>query len=232
MLVTKYPVYNQKGEVVKEYSLNNQVFGLKANPILIHQIVVAQLANARQITAHTKNRGEVSGGGKKPWKQKGTGRARQGSIRAPQWKGGGVVFGPRKDRNFLQKINKKMKSKAFLISLSDKVRNNKLIIFDKIELEVAKTKKMAQIIQTFISQGYIKSLTSKVLLGLPNNSKDIVRATKNLPNITTYHADSLNITDILRAKYLMLSLDSIKKIESQYAKNADSSLKAVKEVEN
>ncbi len=216
----KYQVYNQKGEALNECDLNDQIFGLKPNRALIQQIAVAILANNRQVIAHTKTRGEVSGGGRKPWRQKGTGRARQGSIRAPQWKGGGVVFGPRKDRNYAQKINKKMKIKAFLISLSDKVKNKKLIIFDKIELSAAKTKEMARIIQAFIDNGCIKNQNSKVLLALKNNSDSVVKAAQNLPHVSTCQADSLNVYDVLKAGYLMLSLDSIKKLEARHIKHS------------
>ena len=141
-----YKVHNQIGEVVKEVKLNPTVFEVKINEPLIHQVAVAQLANARVAIAHTKNKGEVRGGGKKPWRQKGTGRARHGSIRSPLWKGGGVTFGPRNTRNFSQKINKKMKKAALFSCLSDKAKQKTLMLLDKLELTETKTKEFAKII--------------------------------------------------------------------------------------
>jgi len=142
----KLNVYNQQSELIGEMDLNPKIFNVKANPALVHQAVVAQMANERQVLAHTKGRGEVRGGGRKPWQQKGTGRARHGSIRSPIWRGGGVTFGPTKERNFKQKINQKMKQKALLAVLSDKVANKKLVVLDKLELTEYKTKKFDQII--------------------------------------------------------------------------------------
>ena len=138
----KLPIYNLAGEKIKEKEVSSRIFGVKIRPEVIHQVVVAQGANARPVLADTKNRGEVRGGGKKPWRQKGTGRARQGSIRSPQWKGGGVVFGPTSDRNFSQRVNKKQKQLALAMCLSDKVNNNLLAVFDKLSLNEGKTKKL------------------------------------------------------------------------------------------
>jgi large subunit ribosomal protein L4 len=136
----KIKVYNQKCEPVSEMKLSDQVFGVKASEALVHQAVVTQMANERQVLAHTKERNEVRGGGKKPWRQKGTGRARAGSIRSPIWKGGGVTFGPRKDRNFKKKINKKMKQKAMMMVLSDRLSSGNLAVLDKLEMNKFKTK--------------------------------------------------------------------------------------------
>src|SRR3989338_2325431 len=133
-------LYNQIGDVVGQIELPDEVFGLKINQDLLHQAVVAQLGNSRQVLAHTKDRSEVRGGGKKPWRPKGTGRARQGSIRSPQWIGGGIVFGPLKTRNFSLKINKKMKQKAMFMALSDKLASNDLIVLDNLEMKESKTK--------------------------------------------------------------------------------------------
>lgn len=145
----KYPVYNIKAEKIKEAELNPAVFGVKVKESVVHQVMVAQMANARVAIAHTKTKGEVRGGGIKPWKQKGTGRARHGSIRSPLWKGGGVTFGPRKDRNFSQKVNKKMKTKALFMCLSDKVKNGLMVLVDKLNLAEGKTKEMTGVVNNF-----------------------------------------------------------------------------------
>jgi len=142
----KAKIYNQQAEVVEEMELNPKIFDVPTNSALIHQALVAQMANMRQVLAHTKGRGEVRGGGRKPWRQKGTGRARHGSIRSPIWRGGGVTFGPTKDRNFKKDINKKMKRKALLMALSDKASNKKLVILDKLAIGEFKTKKFDNII--------------------------------------------------------------------------------------
>ncbi|MCU0679458.1 MAG: 50S ribosomal protein L4, partial [Planctomycetes bacterium] len=136
----KIKVYNQSGEATKEIELNPDVFGVAANPALVHQAYVAQIANERQVLAHTKDRSEVRGGGRKPWRQKGTGRARAGSSRSPLWIGGGVTFGPTKDRNFKKNINRKMKQKALLMALSDRASQNNLFLIDKLEMAEYKTK--------------------------------------------------------------------------------------------
>lgn len=136
----KINVYNQKGESVGEMKLSDKIFGVKANEVLMHQVVVAQMANKRQVLAHTKGRGEVRGGGRKPWRQKGTGRARAGSSRSPIWKGGGVTFGPKKDRNFSKNINKKMRQKVMFIILSDKVKSESLVVLDGLKMGEYKTK--------------------------------------------------------------------------------------------
>jgi len=130
----KYQVYNQAGSPVGEYELNDKVFGLSVNESLLHQAVVTQMANMRKVIAHTKTRDEVSGSGKKPWKQKGTGRARIGSVRSPLWRSGGIVFGPSKDRNFKMELNKKMGRQAMLMALADKVDSHQLALLDKLEM--------------------------------------------------------------------------------------------------
>ena len=135
----KTDLYNQAGEIINQVELPDQVFGLKINSDLLYQAVMAQLGNSRQVLAHTKGRSEVRGGGKKPWRQKGTGRARHGSIRSPIWKGGGVTFGPTKERNFSKTINKKMKRKALFMALSSKVTDQQLMVFDHLSIEKPKT---------------------------------------------------------------------------------------------
>ena len=158
--MSKVNIYNQKAETVGELELDAKVFAVKPNEALVHQAVVAQLANERQVLAHTKDRSEVRGGGKKPWRQKGTGRARQGSIRSPQWIGGGIVFGPLKTRNFSLKINKKMKQKAMFMALSDKLASNDLIVLDNLEMKESKTKAF-DLILTNLEKKY---LSQKILI--------------------------------------------------------------------
>ena len=139
--------YDQTGKEVGQTRLPLEIFGVKMNQDVVHRVVLAQRANQRQITAHTKDRSEVRGGGKKPWRQKGTGRARHGSIRSPLWRGGGVTFGPRKERNFKQKINKKMRRKALFMVLSAKAKDNLLVILSDLKLEKPKTKLMAEVLK-------------------------------------------------------------------------------------
>ena len=145
--ILKAKIYNQEGRQVGKKELNPTIFGVEIKPEVVHQVVVTQMANRRQVLAHTKGRSEVRGGGKKPWRQKGTGRARHGSIRSPIWVGGGVTFGPTKIRNFNKAINKKIKRKALFMSLSDKIDNQKIILLDKLELSKIKTKKILAVLQ-------------------------------------------------------------------------------------
>jgi len=156
-----YPLYNQNADKVGSVSLPDKVFGLPMNEDLLQQVVISQMSNKRQNIAHTKERGDVRGGGKKPWKQKGTGRARHGSIRSPIWKGGGVTFGPRNDKNFKKKINKKMAHKALLVALSSKVKDKELIIIDGLNFDNWKTKEMAGVINKisnlFLSKNLLRN---------------------------------------------------------------------------
>ena len=194
----KVKVYNTIGEVVGEKELSPTVFGVPVNQALVHQVVVGQQANSRQVLAHTKGRGEVRGGGKKPWKQKGTGRARHGSIRSPIWRGGGVTFGPTKERNFTKKINQKMKRQALLMCLSDKVANDKLIIIDQFSLPERKTKHMATLLNK------LPSKKRRTLLALNVKDEIVLVAGRNLPQLTTLPANSLNVVDLLRHEYLLV----------------------------
>jgi len=157
----KYQVYNRQGEKVEEVELNQAVFDIEVNEELVHQAVVAQMANKRKVLARTKDKSEVRGGGRKPWKQKGTGRARHGSSRSPLWIGGGVTFGPTKDRNFKKKINKKMKRKALFMCLSDRVKDKNLLLLDKLELNEAKTKELYKLLRVLIS-GLLNRKDSKI----------------------------------------------------------------------
>jgi len=211
-------VFNQEGKEVSELKLNEAIFGLPWNADLVHQAVRAAMANKRQILASTKTRSEVSGGGKKPWRQKGTGRARHGSIRSPLWKGGGVTFGPTSERNFKLKINKKMARKAFLTGLSAKAKDNEILIIDDLKLSAPKTKEMAEIMKNFpkIKNG---------LLVLPSFAKasegkmenNILRkAGRNLPNLGIINMDNLNILDILKYKHLIFTKEGIECLNEKY----------------
>ncbi len=207
MLIVK--VYNQEGKEVSELKLNEAILGLPWNADLVHQAVRIALANQRQVLASTKDRSEVSGGGRKPWRQKGTGRARHGSIRSPLWKGGGITFGPTKERNFKLKINKKMARKAFLTALSTKAKDNELLVLDDLKLSAPKTKEMAKIMKNFpqVKNG---------LLALAKKSEDLKRTGRNLPNLNITNIDNLNILDILKYKYLIFTKDGIEHLSKKY----------------
>ncbi len=205
----KVTVYNQKGEEKEKIDLIKDIFGLRINLDLIHQALVTQLANSRQSIAHTKDRSEVSGGGKKPWRQKGTGRARHGSTRSPIWIGGGITFGPRKEKNYSKKINKKAKRKALLMVLSSKFKDNELIIVDNLKLKKYKTKEGVEILNNFKKIINQKS----ILLVTLDNEKDVARVFKNIPKTKTIAARNINVKDLLNSKYLFISKDGIREIE-------------------
>ena len=213
----KQEIYNQKGEEIGKVELPSNIFGLEVNKDLIHQVVVAQMANARKIIAHTKDRSEKRGGGRKPWKQKGTGRARHGSIRSPIWKGGGVTFGPTKERVFAKKINRKMKQKALFMTLSSKIKDNEMILLDKLEMKEIKTKTMAAILNN-LKNKLKKDSTKSVLIVLPKTDINIIRANNNIAKTKTIRADSLNVLDILNYKYFLMLQDSIDVIKKTYTK--------------
>lgn len=216
----KTELYNQNAEVIGETELPDGVFGIKVKPDLVHQALVAQLANSRQVIAHTKGRGEVRGGGKKPWRQKGTGRARHASIRSPLWKGGGVTFGPTKERSFEKKINKKTKRKALFMVLSSKVQDNELMLLDNLKLIVPKTKEALGVINNLSGKmtGYknTKKKRDSILFVMPERDKTILRAISNLPFVETLDAKSLNVKDLLEKKYLVLLKDAVPIIEKTY----------------
>lgn len=205
-------VYNQEGKKIGQTRLPSEVFNLEFNPDLIHQVVVAQAANRRQPIAHTKTRAEVRGGGRKPWRQKGTGRARHGSIRSPLWIGGGVTFGPRKERNFKQKINKKMRRKALLVVLSAKARDKEIVVLDDLKLEQPKTKLMHEILKK------LPSYNSSSLIVLPEKDENVIRASRNIPRVSTMLAKDLNALDVLKFKYLILSQKAINVIKEVFVK--------------
>ncbi|EKD76572.1 MAG: 50S ribosomal protein L4 [uncultured bacterium] len=205
-------IFNNEGKVVGEQVLNPKVFGVKVKTDVVHQVVVSQAANVREAIAHTKTKGEVRGGGRKPWKQKGTGRARQGSTRNPQWRGGGVVFGPRSNRNFSQKVNKKMKRLALAMALSDKVANEKLLVVDSISVPAGKTKQL----QNLFIQLPCKSAARLLALGAYDSN--VIRAAQNAAATGYCAADSLNVIDVLKYDYLVLDKAAITIIEQTFGK--------------
>jgi len=205
-------VYNQKGEKIEEMDLPKEIFGVEINPDLIHQVAISQMANERQGTAHTKDRGEVKGGGRKPWRQKGTGRARHGSTRSPLWRGGGVTFGPTKEKNYEKKIPKKMRRKAILMLLSSKALKKYLIVLDELKMEKIKTKLLEEILKNFPCQDESR------LIILPDYDKNIILSARNLPKVQTIEARNLNVLDLLRYKYLLLPRQSIEVIKKIFLK--------------
>lgn len=213
----KVPIYNQTAEKVGEVELNSKIFGIKPSVHLLAEAVRIQLSNARKGLSNTKTRGEVRGGGKKPWKQKGTGRARVGSIRSPLWKGGGVTFGPRAQRNWALKINKKAKTKALFMSLSDKAKDNKIFIIDSIKLTAPKTKEFSKLLSTFGDKAKLNA--KQPLLLLPKNDDSLKRATRNIPNFKSSLATSLNVVDVMKADGLIMLKDSLGVIEKTYLKS-------------
>ena len=211
----KTTVYNQNGEEKEEIDLIKDVFGLEINLDLVHQALVTQLANSRRSIAQTKDRGEVSGGGRKPWRQKGTGRARHGSNRSPIWIGGGVTFGPRNEKDYSKKINKKAKRKALLMVLSSKWRDKELIVVDSLKLKEYKTKEGIKILNNFEKIINRKS----VLLATLDNEKEIKRVFKNIPKVKTIAVRNINIKDLLNSKYLFVSKDGLSEIEKIFKMN-------------
>ncbi len=212
-------LYNQEAEVIGEVDLSDKVFAVPMNQDLLHQVTTSLMANMRQNIAHTKGRGVVRGGGKKPWQQKGTGRARHGSSRSPIWKGGGVTHGPTKEKDFTKKINRKMARKALAIALSAKVKDQQLIVVDAVTLELAKTKNMAHVMKRFatILPGYVttKRRTSSMLLIVPSHveAAPITRAARNIPYLKVASASDLNTLVILGSKYTVLAKGAAEIIE-------------------
>jgi len=205
-------LYNQEGKETGEVSLPKEIFQIPLNSDLVHQVVISQMANKRKVIAHTKTRSEVRGGGRKPWKQKGTGRARHGSIRSPLWKGGGVTFGPTNERVFTRRIPKKMRRKALFMVLSEKLKNNVLIFLDKLAVEEPKTKFMAEILKKLPLK---KGSTLIVLDGM---DKKTILAARNIPNIKTIQAKELNCVDLLNFKYLIMSKDGVSVVKDTFLK--------------
>lgn len=220
----KVAVYNKEGKEVGATILPKEIFDVKVNPDLLHQVVVSQMANRRVTIAHTKGRGEVSGGGKKPWRQKGTGRARHGSIRSPLWKGGGVTFGPTKERVFEKKIPKKMARKALFMALSAKAKNNLLIILDDLNLESCKTKQMVSLLN---NMPFNKDNTEKIqkrdkefsaIILLSEMNKNAILSSRNIPGVVSMQAKDINALDLLSFKYVIMPKESIKVIKETFLK--------------
>ncbi len=201
-------VLNQNGAEVSTLELDESVFGAEYREALIHQVVVAQLNNKRQGTKSTLTRTEVRGGGIKPWRQKGTGRARQGSIRSPQWTGGGVVFAP-KPRDFSQKVNKVAKRNALVSALSAKLADGNMIVVDKITLENAKTKEMVAVMKAL-------GVEKRALLVVTGEDAAVVRAANNIPTVTTMASELINVYDLVANEKLVVTEAAVKKIEEAY----------------
>ena len=201
-------VYNMEGKEVGKIDLNDAIFGVEVNEHLVHMAVLQQLADKRQGTQKAKTRSEVSGGGRKPWRQKGTGHARQGSIRAPQWKGGGVVFAP-VPRDYSFKMNKKEKRAALKSALTDKVQNNNIIVVDELKFDEIKTKRFAEVMNNL-------KATRKALVVLADNDQNVVLSARNLAEANTTLTNTLNVYDIVNARTLVLTKDAVAKIEEVY----------------
>jgi len=208
----KITVYNEKGEKAGETLLPKEVFDVPMNADLVYQVAVSQAANKRRNVAHAKDRSEVRGGGRKPWRQKGTGRSRHGSIRSPIWRGGGVTFGPRKNRNFSKTIPKKMNKKALFIVLSAKIKNNLLIVLDRFKTEKIKTKTISQILKN------LPCKKESCLIALPQKEDKLILSIRNISKIKAIEARNLNVLDLLSFKYLIIPKESIKTIKETFIK--------------
>ena len=201
-------VYNMEGKEVGTMELNDAVFGVEVNDHLVHAVVVAQLANKRQGTQKAKTRSEVSGGGRKPWRQKGTGHARQGSTRAPQWTGGGVVFAPT-PRDYTIKLNKKERRLALKSVLTAKVQENKFIVLDELNLDEIKTKKFQAVLDNLN--------VNKAMVVLNENDKNVVMSAKNIPNVITAQTNTINVYDILKYNTMIVTKAAVETIQEVYA---------------
>ena len=205
----KVELLNLNGEKVKDFKLNENIFDITPNDKVLYDAIILARASLRQGTHKTKNRSEVSGGGRKPWRQKGTGRARQGSIRAPQWIKGGIALGP-KPRSYSYRINKKEKQLAIRSLLSAKVLDNELTVVDKLEVEEAKTKVMAKALTDLKVEG-------KALIILADRNDNVLRSSRNIEGVKTIELNTINVFDLLNCNKLVLPLDTVKKLEEVYA---------------
>ena len=205
----KVDVYDMKGKKVSDVELAESVLGIEPNEAIVHSVLVNYLANQRQGTQSTKTRAEVRGGGKKPWRQKGTGRARQGSIRAPQWIKGGIALGP-KPRSYSYTVNKKERRLALKSILSSKVTENELTVVDKLEVKEIKTKTMVKALADLKVEG-------KTLIVLPENNQNVFMSARNIEGVKTIALNNINVFDLLKYTNLILPLDTVKKIEEVYA---------------
>ena len=205
----KIDVYNMEGKKVSDVELNDNVFGIEPNEAIVHSVLVNYLANQRQGTQSTKTRSEVSGGGRKPWRQKGTGRARQGSIRAPQWIKGGIALGP-KPRSYKYTVNKKERRLAIRSVLSSKVLENNLVVLDKAEMKEIKTQAMVKTLENL-------KVTGKTLILLPEKNENVQKSARNIKNVKTTLVNTINVYDLLKYNNLVVTLDAVKKLEEVYA---------------
>jgi len=205
----KVDVYDMKGKKVSDVELAESIFGIEPNEAIVHSVLVNYLANQRQGTQSTKTRAEVRGGGKKPWRQKGTGRARQGSIRAPQWIKGGIALGP-KPRSYSYTVNKKERRLALKSILSSKVTENELTVVDKLEVKEIKTKTMVKALADLKVEG-------KTLIVLPENNQNVFMSARNIEGVKTIALNNINVFDLLKYTNLILPLDTVKRIEEVYA---------------
>ena len=206
--MAKVSVYNMEGKEVESIDLNDAVFGVEVNEHLVHMAVVQQLANNRQGTQKAKTRSEVSGGGRKPWRQKGPGHARQGSTRAPQWTGGGVVFAP-VPRDYSFKMNKKEKRAALKSALTSRVQENKLIVIDELKFDEIKTKNFKAVMDNL--------KVNKAYVVLNENDEKVVKSARNLPNVQTALTNTINVYDVMKGGTVILTKDAVKTIEEVYA---------------
>ena len=202
-------VYDIKGKKVSKVDLKEEIFGIEPNEAVVHSVLVNYLANQRQGTQSTKTRAEVRGGGRKPWKQKGTGRARQGSIRAPQWIKGGIALGP-KPRSYKYRVNRKERQLAIKSLLSSKVLENDLVVVDKFDFKEIKTKQMADAMKNL-------KVEEKALIVLPTSNEVVQKSARNLANVTTSSVNTINVYELLKNKKLVVTVDTIKKLEEVYA---------------
>ena len=205
----KIDVYNMEGKKVSDVELNDNVFGIEPNEAIVHSVLVNYLANQRQGTQSTKTRSEVSGGGRKPWRQKGTGRARQGSIRAPQWVKGGIALGPR-PRSYKYTVNKKERRLAIRSVLSSKVLENNLVVLDKAEMKEIKTQAMVKTLANLKVEG-------KTIILLPERNENVQKSARNIKNVKTTLVNTINVYDLLKNNKIVVTLEAVKKLEEVYA---------------
>ena len=222
-------VYNMAGEAVDQLELSEQVFGVTPNMAVLHQVVTAQLVNRRQGTASTKTRSEVSGGNKKPYKQKGTGRARQGSTRAPQFRHGGTVFGP-KPHPYHHDVPKKMRRLAIRSALSDKVANESLIVINELSMEAPRTKEMLALLENLPTN---KDESKRVLMMLPRRDENLILSARNIPTAKVQHVSSINVVELLKHDYVVMPVQTVRWIEMVFGEGMsaeEASLKIAEEV--
>lgn len=212
MPALKVKVYNHQGQPTGEESLPEKVFGVALKEAVVHQAVVAQQASGRQVLAHTKGRGDVRGGGRKPWRQKHTGRARHGSTRSPIWVGGGITFGPTKERNFALKINKKMRQQALRMVLSDKLKHERIVIVEDLPLDEPKTKQLKKWLDVLPSKGRTSVLVTST------TDRNLILSSRNLPKTNSLGVKSLNVVDILRPEYVIIPKKTLSDLLKIYGK--------------